>query len=273
MTGDAQINERWPGELESTVIISARASELGNWRVDQVETRNQVACCVVFLQISAHSPKERYAILRSQVLWKYIRGAGAKWEEKESPSVHIYILIASLVCLTLFRPQWFFSHSCSKSSSALGRCAGSLWKHSFRNATSGSEKRSGIGGHSSSTIRNITNRFYIYHQRVSISTKIDEDFRTRHGMLAISPYGGRPVSNSMTVQPSDQMSDLVDAPLSSITSGAIQLGVPATSLFSPRSIARRLSETPKSVSFTFPVLVVRMFAALRSQCTTSLRWR
>jgi hypothetical protein len=90
--------------------------------------------------------------------------------------------------------------------------------------------------------------------------------------LGISPYGGRPVSNSMTVQPSDQISDLVDAPLSSMTSGAIQLGVPATSLIS-RSIARRLSETPKSESFTFPVLVVRILAALRSQCTTSLWWR
>ena len=85
----------------------------------------------------------------------------------------------------------------------------------------------------------------------------------------ISPYGGRPVNNSITVHPSDQISDFVDAPLSSMTSGAIQFGVPATSLIS-RSIARRLSDTPKSDSLTFPVFVVRMLAALRSQCTTSL---
>lgn len=71
----------------------------------------------------------------------------------------------------------------------------------------------------------------------------------------------------MTVHPRDQMSDFGEAPLSSITSGAIQLGVPAT-LFSSRSIALRLRETPKSESLIFPVLVVRIFAALRSQCTT-----
>ena len=67
---------------------------------------------------------------------------------------------------------------------------------------------------------------------------------------------------------SDQMSDFGDAPLSSITSGAIQFGVPATSFIS-RSIARKLSDTPKSESLTLPFLVVRMFAAFRSQCTTS----
>ena len=52
-----------------------------------------------------------------------------------------------------------------------------------------------------------------------------------------------PVRNSITVHPSNQMSDLVDAPLNSMTSGAIQLGVPATSLIS-RSIARKL-RSPK----------------------------
>ena len=91
-------------------------------------------------------------------------------------------------------------------------------------------------------------------------------------LFAISAYGGFPVNSSMTVHPKLQISDLVDAPFSSITSGAIQFGVPATSLIS-RSIARRLSETPKSDNFTFPFFVVRMLAALRSQCTTSLVWR
>ena len=76
----------------------------------------------------------------------------------------------------------------------------------------------------------------------------------------------------MTVHAKDQISDLVDAPFSSMTSGAIQFGVPATSLIS-RSIARRLRETPKSDSLTLPVLVVRMLAAFKSQWTTSFWWR
>lgn len=83
-------------------------------------------------------------------------------------------------------------------------------------------------------------------------------------LLAMSAYGGRPVSNSMTVHASDQMSDLVDAPLSSMTSGAIQFGVPATSFIS-RSIALKFSETPKSDSLTLPFFVVRIFAAFKSQ--------
>ena len=60
------------------------------------------------------------------------------------------------------------------------------------------------------------------------------------------------------------MSDFVEAPFSSMTSGAIQLGVPATSLIS-LSMARRLSDTPKSDSFTLPFLVVRILAAFKSQ--------
>jgi hypothetical protein len=77
------------------------------------------------------------------------------------------------------------------------------------------------------------------------------------------------VSNSITVHPRDQMSDLGEAPFNSMTSGAIQFGVPATSFIS-RSIARKFKETPKSDSLTLPFLVVRMLAALRSQWTTSL---
>lgn len=42
-----------------------------------------------------------------------------------------------------------------------------------------------------------------------------------------SKYGGLPVSNSMTVQPSDQIShEVLKCPLISIASGAIQYGVP-----------------------------------------------
>jgi len=72
------------------------------------------------------------------------------------------------------------------------------------------------------------------------------------------------VSNSITVHPRDQISDLGEAPFNSITSGAVQLGVSATS-FIPLSIARKFSETPKSDSLTLPFLVLRMLAALRSQ--------
>lgn len=100
-----------------------------------------------------------------------------------------------------------------------------------------------------------------------------------------SLYGGLPVTNSINVQPRDQISDLVVAPFNSITSGAtnkkkcykknnpvcfilLQLGVPETVSFSVVLIFR-LRETPKSVSLTSPVLVVRILAAFRSQWATS----
>lgn len=103
---------------------------------------------------------------------------------------------------------------------------------------------------------------------LSIKAKVNAP----HMLLGISAYGGRPVSSSIIVQANDHMSDLVEAPLSSITSGAIQLGVPTTFLTS-YFMARRLRETPKSESLTFPVFVVRMLAAFRSQCTTLFVWR
>lgn len=61
---------------------------------------------------------------------------------------------------------------------------------------------SGNGGASSSTMRN----------SVVIGSK--------------SQYGGWPVSNSTSVHARDQISDGGTAPLNSITSGAIQFGVP-----------------------------------------------
>jgi hypothetical protein len=121
----------------------------------------------------------------------------------------------------------------------------------LRNTSRGPKKRCRIGGHLSSTIRNIT---------VGACVIISE---MRNMAFPISSYGGPPVSCSITVHPSDQMSDFVDAPLSLGTSGAIQFGVPATSSISC-SMAHRLSDTPKSDSFTLPVLVVRMLAALGS---------
>lgn len=46
----------------------------------------------------------------------------------------------------------------------------------------------------------------------------------------------------------------------------LQLGVPVTSFLF--CIALRLSETPKSDSLMLPFLVVKIFAAFKSQCTT-----
>ena len=40
---------------------------LGNWRIE-LEIRYQVSCYAILLQVRAHPPQERYAILRSQVL-------------------------------------------------------------------------------------------------------------------------------------------------------------------------------------------------------------
>ncbi len=69
----------------------------------------------------------------------------------------------------------------------------------------------------------------------------------------------------MTVHPRLQMSEAVVAPDSSITSGAIQYGVPTT-LDSWNVVV--LVATPKSASFTSPCFVVRMFAPLMSRCIT-----
>jgi len=102
---------------------------------------------------------------------------------------------------------------------------------------------SGSGGQSSSTMR----------KRVAIEMR--------------SAYGGLPVQSSTMVHPSDQISDSKQAPLSSIISGAIQLGVPATTPSSTFFIFK-LSETPKSVNLTLPPFVVNILAAFKSQCTT-----
>lgn len=165
---------------------------------------------------------------------------------------------------------------------ALGRRLGSLLKHSSKKFRSIGESPSGMGGLSSSTIRNIT-RSACQHTCEQLGM-IDVPVSP----LGMSPYGGRPVSSSITTQPRDQISDLVEAPWSSITSGAtiiqrqkadikedkqnsLQFGVPATSL--TFSIACKFSDTPKSESLTLPFLVVRILAALRSQCTTDDLWR
>lgn len=69
----------------------------------------------------------------------------------------------------------------------------------------------------------------------------------------------------MTVHPKLQMSDAVVAPDSSMTSGAIQYGVPTT-LDSLNPVVRLA--TPKSASLTRPSFVVKMLAPLISRWIT-----
>jgi hypothetical protein len=109
-----------------------------------------------------------------------------------------------------------------------------IHKHSSWNATNGPGKRSGIGGHASSTIWNVTARIIFRISELRNKHQIPANSPVR--AFPIFPYGGHLVSSS--------------------------INMPATSLIS-RSIARRLNETPKSDSF-----VVRTLAALRSQCTS-----
>lgn len=88
-----------------------------------------------------------------------------------------------------------------------------------------------------------------------------------------SAYGGLPVKSSTIVHARDQISDFGQAPFISITSGAIQLGVPAGVPLPSSCFILRFKDTPKSVSLISPVFVVRIFAAFRSQWTTSWLWR
>jgi hypothetical protein len=83
-------------------------------------------------------------------------------------------------------------------------------------------------------------------------------------------YGGFPSISSMTVQPTLQMSEDVVAPESSMTSGAIQYGVPTTLDWSRPDC---FVATPKSASLTLPSFVVRMLAPLMSLCMTPCSWR
>ena len=58
-------------------------------------------------------------------------------------------------------------------------------------------------------------------------------------------------------------------PTISMTSGAIQYGVPTTgSLMAVSRVSSIRVATPKSASLTIPCLVVRMLAPLMSRCTT-----
>jgi hypothetical protein len=187
------------------------------------------------------------------------------------------------------------SQTCSDRTSAVGRMLGSFSKHCDKKARSASVAPSGTGGGPPSTIRYMTGS---RDPRARGSASVAPAHRRLRGAapaipLAHSANGGRPVISSMMTQPSDQMSDAVDAPSIWMTSGAtgdraskrkgvshavegastrladaLQFGVPATSFSFFCSTATRLSETPKSESLTLPTLVVRMLAALRSQWTT-----
>ena len=76
-----------------------------------------------------------------------------------------------------------------------------------------------------------------------------------------SKYGGWPVKNSSNVQPTFQISAAGLTPLSSMISGANQYGLPTTS----SSLGVALDATPKSLSFSVPSFVVKIFAALMSR--------
>jgi len=72
------------------------------------------------------------------------------------------------------------------------------------------------------------------------------------------------VSNSITVHPTDQISQAVEiCRVYSMISGAIQYGVPARDDYYSSSFYR--AATPKSVNFTIPFFVVRIFAPFMSR--------
>ena len=82
-----------------------------------------------------------------------------------------------------------------------------------------------------------------------------------------SKFGGLPFNNSKTVQPKDQMSQaVVMYGYISITSGAIQYGVPAKALLLLLTCLpfSNPAATPKSATFTTPSFVVRILAPLIS---------
>ena len=78
----------------------------------------------------------------------------------------------------------------------------------------------------------------------------------------------------MAVHPTLQMSEAEVMPTISMTSGAIQYGVPTTgSLMAVSRVSSIRVATPKSASLTIPCLVVRMLAPLMSRCTVRCAWR
>ena len=91
--------------------------------------------------------------------------------------------------------------------------------------------------------------------------------RNSAAMGCRSKYGGCSVSSSTTVQPTLHTSHAALTPAISITSGAIQYGVPTTLVLLLAPSFTRVA-TPKSASFTWPPFVVRMLAPLMSRCTT-----
>jgi hypothetical protein len=71
--------------------------------------------------------------------------------------------------------------------------------------------------------------------------------------------------SSWIVQPSDQMSAEVVKPDIWMISGAIQYGVPTTELACVSSPPSIFAATPKSASFTWPPVEMRMLAPLMSR--------
>uniref|UniRef100_A0A182IPB1 Uncharacterized protein n=1 Tax=Anopheles atroparvus TaxID=41427 RepID=A0A182IPB1_ANOAO len=88
----------------------------------------------------------------------------------------------------------------------------------------------------------------------------------------MSPYGGFPSAISRAVMPSDQMSATQSYPISSITSGAIQNGVPMT-VFRFAIVSVSCPATPKSASFAWPSELSSMLPALMSRWILRRRCR
>mmetsp|Transcript_4502 Transcript_4502/g.10850 ORF Transcript_4502/g.10850 Transcript_4502/m.10850 type:complete len:251 (+) Transcript_4502:570-1322(+) len=131
------------------------------------------------------------------------------------------------------------SQGCALSSEARARRCTSFTKQRNRKSCRSSDSPSGSGGCASFTM------WYIADICVS------------------SKCGGTPVSNSSTVQPTDQMSEAVVKADISMVSGAIQYGVPTTDCVLSCSSVRRA--TPKSASFTCPSRVTSTLAPLMSR--------
>lgn len=126
-----------------------------------------------------------------------------------------------------------------------GRSSGFLRKHKFKKLVSSGLIPSGSGNAPAS---------------LTIFIMAENWFRSK--------LGGLPLRSSNTVHPRDHISQaVVMLSCISITSGAIQYGVPANALLFLLLLfvlSSSFVATPKSATLTTPSLVVRMFPPLMS---------
>mmetsp|Transcript_7812 Transcript_7812/g.13607 ORF Transcript_7812/g.13607 Transcript_7812/m.13607 type:complete len:268 (+) Transcript_7812:219-1022(+) len=143
----------------------------------------------------------------------------------------------------------FTNHACDNNSSASARSLGVLTKQRLRNGAKWGDQREGslsVGG----SLSGIWSSAFIG---------------------CTSESGGVTCASSKHTMPIDQMSlfmsyGLMDADLLSITSGAIQYGVPMNE-YAPTGLLASSAATPKSASLQRPSEHSRMLAALMSRCT------